>query len=321
MLLGMNQIQNNPFPYSDTNKRYHTLSYYFKNKYGKKVAKVPLNAGFTCPNRDGFKSTGGCAFCSALGSGDSIADFKGTLSSQYEKGLAIMRRKWPDCLAIPYFQSFTNTYADLNTLIDLYEPFLTNPDILGLSIATRADCLEDSFISWLAQYANTKEIWIELGLQSIHEKTMAGLNRAHKTDIVFEKCKALQEHGIKVCLHLINGLPGEDYSMMMESARAVAKSHADGIKIHMLHVVKNSRLASAYALNPFPLLSEKEYVDLVCDQLEVLPAEMVVERITGDAMADELVAPLWTLNKRQVANDIDKELKKRNSYQGKKCLS
>lgn len=313
----MNQIKNNPFPYSHTNKRYYTIDHYFQNKYGQKVAKVPLNAGFTCPNRDGSKGVGGCSFCSSYGSGDSILSFHDTLKFQYETGLERMRQKWPGCLGFAYFQSYTNTYAPFPVLKSIYDPFFEDDSVSGVCIATRADCLSEGIVAYLDQQAQKKEVWIELGLQSVHEKTMASLNRQHSTQIVFDWIKRLKNTSIKTCVHLINSLPYENEEMMLESVRQVAKAHPNAIKIHMLHIVKNSALATQYLIHPFALLNKEEYVDLVVRQLELLPQDMIIERLTGDAIKEELIAPSWTLKKTIVLNDIDKRMVELQTFQGR----
>ena len=314
----MNQILNNPFSYSSDNKRYHTFSYYLKNHYGKKTAKIPLNAGFTCPNRDGTKSTGGCAFCSSMGSGDTILHFREDLASQYEANLNRARQKWPDCLGMAYFQSYTNTYAPLEVLKQIYEPFYQRDDIAAVCIATRADCLDEEKIAWFA--SQPKETWMEIGLQTANENVAAAMNRAHTTKEVENALALCAKYGIKTCLHLINGLPGDSKEDMLETARFAAAVKPDAIKIHMLHLLTNTALAKRYELNPFPLLSLEEYVSIVCDQLELLPAEMVIERVTGDGIAQDLIGPEWTKYKTVVANEIDKELLKRNSWQSKKYV-
>lgn len=311
------QVKNNPYPYSSDNKRYQTYSYYLKTNYHQKLAKIPLNSNFTCPNRDGSKSYFGCYFCSSKGSGDSVDKFHADLKTQFESGLARARKKWPSCKGIAYFQSYSNTYADINTLKNIYNPFFEDEDVEQIAIATRADCLEDDFLDYLSSKMDKKEVWVELGLQSIHESTMNSLNRQHSTQEVESALKKLQQRNIQTCIHIINGLPGETKEMMIETAKWVAKQHPTAVKIHMLHLIKNTVLHKRYELKPFHLLSKEEYVDIVCDQLEVLPKNMIIERLTGDGLAEDLIAPLWTIKKTSVINDIDTELFKRNSYQSK----
>ena len=307
----------NPYPYTLDNKRYQTINYYFKTNYHQKVAKVPLNANFTCPNRDGTKGIGGCTFCSAMGSGDSILGFNQNLLTQYTIGLERMRHKWPDCIGFAYFQSYSNTYADLKTIQDIYDPFYENEEVHGICIATRADCLTDEIIDYFTSKASIKETWIELGLQSVHEKTMEACNRKHTTQEVFDVVKTLHNTPIKTCVHIMNSLPNESKEDMVETARQVADAHPDAIKIHMLHLIKGTKMADEYMEKPFHLLSLQEYVDIVVDQLEILPEDMIIERLTGDGMAKDLIEPLWTIKKTIVTNEIDKEMVRRNTWQGK----
>ena len=266
---------NNPYPYSNDNKRYQTINYYFRNKYHQKVAKIPLNAGFTCPNRDGTKGIGGCTFCSSMGSGDSILCFDDSLQKQYKEGLKRMQNKWPDCIGFAYFQSYSNTYAPLETLKKVYDPFFKNPDIPGVAIATRADCLSDEIIDYLN--SQNKEVWLELGLQSIHEKTMERCNRKHSTQIVFDWLDKLKSTNIKTCVHIINGLPNETKSDMLETVKQISKHPIDAIKIHMLHLIEGTQMAKEYKEHPFHILTLEEYVDIVVDQLELLPQEIIID--------------------------------------------
>lgn len=311
-------MYNNPFPYSNDNKRYQTINYYFKKKYHQKVAKIPLNAGFTCPNRDGTKGIGGCTFCSSMGSGDSILCFDDSLQKQYQEGLKRMQKKWPNCLGFAYFQSYSNTYAPIDVLKKVYDPFFFNKDIPGIAIATRADCLNEEIIDYLNQ--QDKEVWLELGLQSIHEKTMQRCNRQHSTKIVFDWLDALKNTNIKTCVHIINGLPYETKQDMLETIQEVAKHKPDAVKIHMLHLIEGTQMAKEYQEQPFPILSLDQYVDIVVDQLEYLPSECIIERLTGDGLAKDLIVPKWTIKKTIVTNEIDKLMVKRNTWQGKKFV-
>ena len=307
---------NNPFPFSDDNKRYHTWNYYLKHKIGNKTAKVPLDAGFSCPNRDGTKGFGGCTYCSAKGSGDSIVA-RGNLMEQYEQGLSVMQRKWPDCQGIAYFQAFTNTYGPMEKLKQCFSPFIQREDVCAIAIATRADCLEDEKIAYLCELAKEKEVWVELGLQTIHDQTAALINRGHDFS-EFRSCvERLASTPLHVCVHLINSLPMETKSQMIESARIVGSLPIEAVKIHMLHLVKGTQLAKQYEENPFPLLTMEEYVDVVIAQLELLPPEIIIQRLTGDGILSDLLAPFWTTHKVQVLNEIDKAMAKRNTWQGK----
>lgn len=314
----VSKMKKNPYTHSHDNKRYYTINHYFKTKYHHKVAKVPLHAGFTCPNRDGTKGIGGCTFCSGKGSGDSILDFGNSLSCQYETGLDRMRNKWPDCLGFAYFQSYSNTYADLDTLKKIYEPFYQREDVLGICIATRPDCLTLEIIDYFAKKAQEKETWIELGLQSAHDQTIEKLNRLHTTQEVWDALDQLKDTPILTCVHIINGLPGETKQDMIDTVKKLSQHPFDAIKIHMLHIIEDTTMAKQYKKQPFYLLSLEDYVDVVVKQLEILPYDCIVERLTGDGLAKDLIAPLWTIKKTIVTNEIDKKMAALDTWQGKK---
>ena len=296
-------------------ERYYSYSRFIKEYFGKKLYKICIDGGFTCPNRDGSKGTGGCTFCSSMGSGDSILCFDDSLQKQYKEGLKRMQNKWPDCIGFAYFQSYSNTYAPLETLKKVYDPFFKNPDIPGVAIATRADCLSDEIIDYLN--SQNKEVWLELGLQSVHESTMERCNRKHSTQIVFDWLDKLKSTNIKTCVHIINGLPNESKSDMLETVKQISKHPIDAIKIHMLHLIEGTQMAKEYKEHPFHILTLEEYVDIVVDQLELLPQEVIVERLTGDGIAKDLIEPKWTIKKTIVTNEIDKLMVKRNTWQGK----
>ena len=300
----------------DDNKRYHTWNYYLRNTFGEKIFKVSINAGFTCPNIDGKVSYGGCTYCSKEGSGDFAGNPKDDLIKQFSEVKEMMLKKWPSAKYIGYFQAYTNTYAPLEVLKEKYETILAQEDVVGLSISTRPDCLEDDVVEYLGELNKRTNLWVELGLQTIHDVTSKKINRGHDYDTFLEGLKKLQDRNIKVVVHIINGLPGEDYNMMMETAKAVADMNVDGIKIHLLHVIKDTALARSLEKNQFELMDRDEYINLVCDQLEILPPEMIIHRLTGDGKRDELVGPMWSLKKWEVLNDIDRTLKERDTYQG-----
>lgn len=306
----------NPFTYTLDNKRYHTWNYYLKTHFGHKVCKVPLNAGFTCPNRDGSKSTGGCTFCSALGSGEFQGVTTKSLIDQFESGALIMRKKWPDAKLMAYFQSYTNTYGPLSRIKECIEPFMQRNDVIGICVATRADCLEKDAIEYLNECTKTKEVWVELGLQTIHDKTSELINRAHTFQQFKDKVDELSTTNLKICVHIMNSLPDETTDMMIETAKVIGKMPIHAVKIHMLHLIDGTHMLKQYLEKPFHLLSCEEYVQLVVTQLRYLPAHMIIQRVTGDGMKDSLYAPLWTLNKTQVTNDIDKLMAKLNVMQG-----
>ncbi len=305
------------FKYKIENKRYHTWNYYLRQKFGCKVFKVSINAGFTCPNIDGTIGYGGCTYCSKEGSGDFAGNPKDNLVKQFYDIKEMMNKKWKDAKYIGYFQAFTNTYAPVDVLREKFETILEQEDVIGLSISTRPDCIGDDVLEYLADLNKRTNLWIELGLQSIHESTSKIINRGHNFEI-FEECvKRLRKHNIDVVVHIIDGLPGESHEMMMETAKALAKMDVQGIKIHLLHVIKDTPMANMLEKGNMKLLDKDEYVKIVCDQLEVLPQEMVIHRLTGDGKKENLIGPLWSLKKWEVLNAIDDELKRRDSWQGK----
>lgn len=308
---------NNPFPYSDDNKRYHTWNYYLKHTFHSKVFKVALNANFSCPNRDGTCGVGGCTFCGSLGSGEYAGDIHEDLMTQLEEGRKLMLKKWPNGKAIAYFQAYTNTYADLDVLKETFDPFMKREDLEAISIATRADCLEDDKIDYLNSLTAKKEIWVELGLQSIHDDTAKRVNRGHTYAQFLDCIERLRSTNLKICVHLINSLPYETKEQMIESAEAIAHLPIHAVKIHMLHIMEGTRMAQEYKESPFPVLSKEDYIDVVIRQLEVLPKNMIIQRLTGDGVKEQLITPLWTLKKVIVLNDIDKEMVRRNTWQGK----
>lgn len=309
----------NPFKNSDTNKRYYTYDCYLKRRFGKKCVKISLDGGFTCPNIDGTISTGGCIFCSEKGSGDHTPPCNIPLEKQFELGKQIISGKWNNVFYIPYFQAHTNTYAPTSVLREKYESALALPDTVGLSISTRPDCLADETVDMLAELSEKTYLTVELGLQSANDKTLKLINRGH-TYADFEKgyCK-LTEKGINVCVHIINGLPGESREDMMHTIDKIADLHPHALKIHLLYILKNTPLAAMYERGEFRALERDEYVKIVCDQLERLPGDIVIERVTGDGVKDDLVAPLWSTKKTIVTNEIDKELVKRGTFQGFLC--
>jgi len=305
------------FIYSDDNKRYLTQNYFLHHKFGKKVIKLSLNCNFTCPNRDGSKGTGGCIYCSASRSGDFGGCPSDSIPLQIEKQKKMMSSKWSDGLYIPYFQAGTNTYAPLDTLKSMYETALESENTVGLAIATRADCISDEMIEYFRELSQRTYLTIELGLQTIHDETAKRINRCHTYADFLETYSKLKNAGINICIHLINSLPGETYDMMMESAKAVSELHPHSVKLHMLHIVKDSPLADIYQENPFKLLTLEEYVNIICDQIEIMPEDVIIQRVTGDGNRDTLIAPEWTLKKFVVMNEIDKEFVRRNSWQGR----
>lgn len=310
----------NPFPFSDDNKRYHTFAYHLRHRFGRRVFKLPLDGGFTCPNRDGSKGVGGCAFCAGGGTGRFLGERGLSLPEQYRAGLARLWQKHPGCGVIPYLQAGTNTYAPLPVLRERFEPLLAQPEVVGLFLATRADCLPEPVLDYLGELNRRTWLVVELGLQTACDATAAALNRGHSYARFLAGYRALQARGIACCIHLINGLPGEGRAAMLRTARLVAALRPAQVKLHMLHIVAGSSLAVHWQRDPFPLLSQAEYVSLVCDQLELLPAETVLQRLTGDGDPQTLLAPGWSRGKRGVLAAIDRELARRDSWQSRRFI-
>lgn len=307
----------NVFPYSNSNKRYYTYDYYLKHKYGEKVFKVPLNAGFSCPNRDGKIGLNGCIFCSN-GSGEFCCDKNVSLLTQFDNQLAILHKKWPTAKYIAYFQSNTNTYASIDYLKKCYEPFIGKEGVVGISIATRPDCLNDEILDYLSDVSKRTDLSIELGLQTIHDETALVINRGYKYATFLKAINDLRSRNINIIVHIINGLPGETKEMMIETAKTIGALPIDGIKFHSLLILKGTQIEKDYESGHIEVLSKDEYIDIVVEQLEYLNPRIVVHRICSDAGENGLIAPLWTIKKTIVSNDIDKLLAKRNSIQGKK---
>lgn len=305
----------NPFPYSNTNKHYHTLSYYNRQQFGQAIYKAAIDGGFTCPNLDGTKGRGGCIYC-ANGSGYFTADAAVPVTEQLTQELHRIHQKHPHAKAVAYFQAHTNTYASVDHLLAVFEPALSHPDICGLTIATRADCLPPEVIAYLADLNKRTYLTVELGLQTIHDSTAEKIHRCHTYADFLQGYQALKAHAIRTCVHLICGLPEETPDMMEESARTIGVLQPAAVKLHLLHVIQKTPLFSLYASQQYTPLSMETYIDCVIRQLEVLPPETVIERITGDGDRRTLAAPLWSLDKIRVLGTIDKEMAKRNTWQG-----
>ncbi len=299
---------------SDSNKRYYTYDYFLRKKFGSKVIKIPLDGGFTCPNIDGTKGIGGCTYCTK----QTLPYRNLPLSEQFNIAKAPLLQKWgrenrPEKY-IQYFQMFSNTYAPVKRLRKLYYEALSLPNTVGLSIATRADCLSDSVVHLLREISEQTFLTVELGLQTVHEKTAEDINRGHSFDEFLRGYQKLS--GINICVHLINGLPNESYDMMLESAQKVASLRPHSVKLHMLYLEKGTDLASLYLINQFHILSLEEYVSITVSQLELFHSDTVIGRLTGDGAADNLIEPQWSKKKFCVLNEIDKEFVRRNSCQG-----
>ena len=302
------------FIYSDTNKRYHTLDYYYKNIFKTKIIKISLNAGFSCPH---LKS-GGCIYCSNSGSGEYAGNVNDNLITQFNKGKELMNKKWPNGKYIGYFQARTNTYAPTSILKEKYETILKLEDVVGLSIATRPDCITDECLEYLNELNKKTFLTIELGLQTIHETTTKLINRGHNLNCFVDMVNKLREKNINVVVHIINGLPYETEEMMLDTVKFLNKLDIQGIKIHMLSVLKNTKLEKLYNEKPFKILTEKEYIEIVCKQLEYLRPEIVIHRIVSGPKIEDLIEPKWLTKRITLFNEIDKYMKEKNIVQGNK---
>ncbi|MGS7227728.1 TIGR01212 family radical SAM protein [Streptococcus pyogenes] len=300
-------------------KRYQTLNEHYRQLFGAKMFKVPIDAGFDCPNRDGTVAHGGCTFCTVSGSGDAIVAPDAPIKEQFYKEIDFMHRKWPDVNRyLVYFQNFTNTHDTVDVIRDRYEQAINEPGVVGINISTRPDCLPDDTIAYLAELSERMHVTVELGLQTTYEETSRLSNRAHSYDLYKETVRRLRHYpNINIVSHLINGLPKETHDMMLENVRrCVTDNDIQGIKLHLLHLMTNTRMQRDYHEGRLKLLSQKDYVSIICDQLEIIPKHIVIHRITGDAPRDMLIGPMWSLNKWEVLNAIDKEMERRGSFQG-----
>lgn len=315
-----NQRTNNPFQYTDSNKRYYTYDYYLRRTFGGKCAKIPIDAGFTCPNIDGSKGTGGCIYCSARGSGDFAESSSLNITEQYMRTREKLSKKWSVERCIPYFQAHTNTYASVEHLRKLYDGIDKLDGAVALNIATRADCLGNGVDEYLAELAEKIPLTVELGLQSAFDITAKLINRGHTWSEFVDGFESLRQasNKINICVHIIFGLPGETEEMMLETVRKISILRPEQIKIHLLHVIQDTKLAQMYENGEYTPLEKKDYVALVVKALELLPPDTVIARLTGDGMSETLIAPEWSRKKVSVINDIDKLLYEKNTWQGKK---
>ena len=297
-------------------KRYHTLNHFLRNKFGDKVFKISLDAGFTCPNRDGRVSTGGCVFCSSRGSGD----FAGTahdLVEQFHEVKGMMNKKWKAGRYIAYFQAYTNTYADVETLRERYYSILNMEDVVGIAVATRPDCLPIDVLELLGEINARTYLWVELGLQTMHESTAKLINRGYGLDAYIASVIELKKRNIEVVTHGILGLPGENKQKMLRTVDFIANTGTQGIKLHLLHLLKDTRLVEMHQRGEFQLMSMEDYVETVVDCIERIPESMVIHRITGDGPRDTLIGPKWSLKKFEVINGIEHLMMDRDTWQGK----
>ncbi|MBQ6845135.1 MAG: TIGR01212 family radical SAM protein [Agathobacter sp.] len=306
---------NKPLHYGE--KRFYSLNEYCKQHFGSKVYRLSLNGGMSCPNRDGSLGYGGCIFCSEGGSGDFASDYQVSISAQIQDAKTRIQRK-TDCKKfIAYFQAYTNTYAPIEHLRRIYTEALSETDVVALSIGTRCDCLSDEVLDLLEELSKNKPIWIELGLQTIHNSTHKSLNTYTTVEQFDTAVQQLHARGIPVIAHVILGLPNETKDMMKETVSHVASLPVSGIKLQLLHILKGTVLADVYQKKPFPLFELEEYCDFIIDCLELLPPAMVIHRLTGDGPRNLLIAPLWSTDKKRVLNTIEKRFKERYTWQGK----
>lgn len=305
------------FKYSFDNKRYHTFNYYLKTHYQAKVAKVTLDAHFTCPNRDGSKGFGGCYFCSLKGSGDANRYAALPILTQYSLNKALLQQKWPVKYFIPYFQSYSNTYAPLDKIKELIEPFLKLDEAVEIALATRCDCLAPETIAYLNTIGQLKPLRLELGLQTTNKKSAAALNMQYDFTDFQAAMQLLKGTSLKICVHLLNGLPGEKEEDMLQTVRDIRDYPLASVKFHMLYLVKGTKLSAIYQAKPFKLLTQKEYIEILIKQLELLKPTTVIERIGGDPLKEELIAPTWLLNKTDLRNKLDRRMVELDTYQGK----
>lgn len=300
-------------------KPYYSLNYYLKNLYGEKVYKISLDGGFTCPNRDGYIDTRGCIFCSEGGSGDFASSRKLSITEQinYGKQKLSCHKKIGNKF-IAYFQAYTNTYAPIKRLRQVFTEAINHPDIVGISIATRPDCLNGEIISLLEELNKIKKVWLELGLQTIHERSAQFIRRGYTLDSFEKAVDSLNSANIDIVVHLILGLPFETEKEILETIDYIATKEIQGVKLQLLHVLKNTDLAIHFLNNQFEVLSQEAYIDIIIKCIERLPKNIVIHRVTGDGPKDILIAPLWSSNKKMVLNHLHKEFKLRNTWQGTK---
>ena len=305
--------------FNGTDKRYNQFSAYLKNKFGAKVYKITLDAGFSCPNRDGTISTGGCIFCDDGGSFSQAHSNLLSIEEQVNTGAKTLQNRFKAQKFMSYFQAYSNTYKPVDELEIIYKSALKHPDVVGLSIGTRPDCVDEAKLNLIADISRDYYTWLEYGLQSIHDKTLKKINRGHDYDCFLRAYNMTKERGINVCVHVIFGL-WETKDEILKTAEELARLKVDGVKIHMLCALQGTRLARLYEAGEIDFMSEDDYVNLVCDFLEILPPETTIHRLAGNGLKKNLIAPRWLGAKLDCLNKIDRELQKRNSYQGKNTL-
>ncbi|WP_460295331.1 tRNA modification radical SAM protein MnmL/YtqA [Clostridium sardiniense] len=298
-------------------KRYHSLNYFLRNKFDEKVFKISLDGGFSCPNRDGTISIGGCLFCSESGSGDYAGNRVLSIGKQFCDIKEMMNKKWKEGKYIAYFQAFTNTYAPVEELRRKYEEAISQEGVVALAIATRPDCLGDDVLDLLEEINKDIYVWVELGLQTVSDETARKINRGYKLEIYEDAIKRLKERNIDFVTHCIFGLPGETKEDMLKSVDYIAHSGSKGIKFHLLHLMKNTPMVKLYERGELEFVSQDDYIDLIFKSIAMIPEDMIVHRLTGDAPRDLLIGPIWSLKKWEILNAIDKALIDNEIYQGK----
>ena len=305
------------FPRPETNKRYYQFSEYLKTKFGNKVYKITIDAGFSCPNRDGTISSGGCIFCDDGGSFSRAHSSLLSVGEQVLTGIQTLSKRFKAQKFMSYFQAYSNTYKPVDELKIIYDESLCHPDVVGLSIGTRPDCVDEQKLDLIASYTDRYETWIEYGLQSMHDRTLKFINRGHDCETFLKAFNQTKERGIKINVHVILGLPGETKQDMLETIKLLADIGVDGVKFHCLCVFPNTKLYDLYEHGQIRLLEEDEYVDIACDCLELLPSDTTIHRLGGNGLQAIKIAPKWLNKKFEILNKIDKELEKRMSCQGK----
>lgn len=297
-------------------KRYYSLNYFLREKFGTKVFKISLDGGFSCPNRDGTISKGGCIYCSERGSGDFAGDRQSSITKQFEDVLCVMNNKWKGGKYIAYFQAYTNTYAPIEILRQKYDEAIKHEGVVGLAIATRPDCLSNEVIELIHEYSEKIYTWVELGLQTVNENTSKIINRGYNNEIFEDAVERLRSKNIEVVAHVIFGLPGEDNCDMINTVKYLSLMNINGIKFHLLHLLKYTPMVELYEKGGLKFMTQDEYIEVICNSIAILPENIVIHRLTGDAPRNLLVGPMWSLKKWEILNEINSELNKRNIFQG-----
>jgi uncharacterized protein len=299
-------------------KRYYSLNYFLREKFHTKVFKISIDAGFSCPNRDGTKSHGGCIFCSERGSGDFAGSRNSSIHAQFEAVKVQMNKKWKEGKYIAYFQAYTNTYAPVDKLKEKYDEAVSEDGVVALAVATRPDCLPSDTLDLLSEYNKRLYTWVELGLQTVNESTAKLINRGYSLDVFENAVNELRKRNIDVVVHLIFGLPGESSEDMLDTVRYISELDIQGVKFHLLHLIKNTPLTRLYEEGNLKFLDMDEYINLICTAITMLPQNIVIHRLTGDSPRSLLIGPMWSLKKWEILNAINDRMRIENLYQGMK---